>query len=74
MNRQGHYLSPRSIQIVGVVLLVASAVFWAVTGQQSALLVGAAVSLCALGAYSGLHISIKQDLAPPEDQPPGDEP
>lgn len=57
-----HYLSPRLLQIVGLLLLIGSAGFWAVTGHQSALLVGAGLSLCALGAYSGLHISIKQDL------------
>ena len=64
----GHYLSPRLLQITGLLLLIGSAVFWAVTGHQSALLVGAALSLCALGAYSGLHISIKQDLDPEREQ------
>ncbi len=59
---KGQYLPPRLLQSVGVVLLVAAAIFWAVTGHQSALLVGAALSLIGLGAYSGLHISVSQDL------------
>jgi hypothetical protein len=59
---KGQYLPPRLLQTVGVLLLIASAVFWAVTGDQSALLVGAALSLIGLGAYSGLHISVSQDL------------
>jgi hypothetical protein len=71
---KGHYLSPRLLQIVGLLLLLGSAAFWAVTGHQSALLVGAALSLCALGAYSGLHISIKQDLAQDEQRASGDAP
>jgi hypothetical protein len=61
MRTEG-YLQPRVLQAVGVLLLLGSAVFWGVTGHQSALLIGAALSLIGLGAYSGLHISIKQEL------------
>lgn len=60
MNKS-QYLPPRLLQGIGVLLLVGAAGFWAVTGQQSALLVGAALSLIGLGAYSGLHISIRED-------------
>lgn len=60
------YLPPRLLQGVGVLLLIGSALFWGVTGHQSALLVGAALSLIGLGAYSGLHISIKQELSDDE--------
>lgn len=60
---KGSYLAPWLLQVVGVLMLVGSGVFWAVTGHQSALLVGAALSLIGLGAYSGLRISITKDLS-----------
>lgn len=57
------YLPPRLLQGIGVLLLLGAAIFWGVTGEQSALLVGAALSLIGLGAYSGLHVSIKQEFS-----------
>lgn len=57
------YLPPRLLQGIGLLLLIFAVGFWAVTGHQSALLVGAALSLIGLGAYSGLHVSIKQEFS-----------
>lgn len=45
------YLPPRVLQVVGLILLLAFAVFWAATGRESVLLVGAAGSLILLGGY-----------------------
>ena len=49
--RDERYLPPRVLQIVGLVLLLGFAVFWAATGRESVLLVGAAGSLILLGGY-----------------------
>jgi hypothetical protein len=43
------YLQPRLLQSIGVGLLLGFAVFWAITGRESVLLVGAAGSLILLG-------------------------
>ena len=64
------YLSPFVLQLLGVVLLVGSAIFWAVTGRESVLLMGAAMSLIGLGAYRGAQ----QALMPPRDPPATEEP
>ena len=62
--KQGAYLPPRILQGVGVALLVGQAILYYLTTPHtvSALLVGAALSLIGLGAYSGLHVSIRQEL------------
>lgn len=60
-NGKNSYLSARILQCLGIVLLVASAVFWAITGQQSELFVGAAMSLITLGSYQGLRVSVKNE-------------
>lgn len=51
-RQQSELLPPRVLQAAGLVLLFASAIFWAVSGSESALLVGAALSLIGLGSYS----------------------
>ena len=66
MGTNGRYLQPRVLQILGAMILIAAVVFWMVTGQQSALLVGAAISLIGMGAYSGLRIDIKTEPPPKE--------
>lgn len=45
------FLPPRVLQIVGLLLLVGFVIFWALTGRESVLLVGAAGSLILLGGY-----------------------
>lgn len=65
------YLPAVALQLLGVVLLIGSVVFWAVTGHESALFVGAAMSLIGLGAYQGLRITVrvegeKQRKLPPD--------
>lgn len=47
------YLPPRLLQLLGIALLIGSAVFWGWTGRESALLMGAAMSLILLGSYKG---------------------
>lgn len=44
-------LSPRTIQLVGLCLLVGSAVFWMLSGRQSIELVSASMTLITLGAF-----------------------
>jgi hypothetical protein len=45
------YLSPKTIQTVGLALLVVFVLFWFITDRQSTLLVGFAGSLILLGRY-----------------------
>lgn len=59
------YLSPRLLQIIGVLLLMGSAVFWGVTGRESVLLMGAAMSLIGLGAYRGVQRALTDSRQPP---------
>ena len=48
----GDLLPPRLLQAAGLVLLFASFGWWMFSGNESALLVGAALSLIGLGSYS----------------------
>jgi hypothetical protein len=64
------YLSARLLQSVGVLLLLGSAIYWGVTGNQSSLFVGAAMSLIGIGAYQGVRVTVQ--LAK-EEQPPAKE-
>lgn len=70
------YLSPLLLQIIGVMLLLGSAVFWGVTGRESVLLMGAAMSLIGLGAYRGVQQALLRDPPPPApgSTPPEDHP
>jgi hypothetical protein len=63
------YLSPVLLQLLGVALLVGSAVFWAVTGRESVLLMGAAMSLIGLGAYRGVTKALTTPLEKPTPPP-----
>jgi hypothetical protein len=64
------YLPARILQAVGLVLLIAAAVFWGFTGRESALLVSAAMSLILLGAYRGAIDALKRKDTPPTPPPP----
>jgi hypothetical protein len=71
-------LSPRTLQLVGVVLLVSSAVFWAVTGRQSVELLSAAMTLITLGAVwtQSQKVESKREeyeLPPAPDKKPADQ-
>lgn len=62
------YLSPILLQSVGVLLLIGSAVFWALTDRESVLMMSSAMSLIGLGAYRGMKRDLEQ--APRQDAPP----
>lgn len=67
-----HYLPPRLLQAIGILLLVAFAAFWALTGRESVLLVGAAGSMILLGRYEGALTVLsrpgkKRPESPPEE-------
>jgi len=64
------YLPARFLQIVGLVLLIGFAIFWGVTGRESALLMSAAMSLILLGAYRGAIEALKNRV--PSSPPPQD--
>jgi hypothetical protein len=49
--QRGRYLAPRALQVFGIVLLVGSAVFWAITDRESTLLFGSAMALIGAGSY-----------------------
>jgi hypothetical protein len=64
--------------LVGVVLLVGSAVFWAVTGRQSVELLSAAMTLITLGAVwtQSQKVESKREeyeLPPAPDKKPADQ-
>lgn len=63
----GQYLSPWVLQIFGLALLIAAAIFWAVTKQQSALIMGAAVSMIGLGAYKGAQETLRKHNLPSDE-------
>jgi hypothetical protein len=54
------YLSPRTLQVLGILLLVGSAGFWAVTGRESVLLMSSAMSLIGIGAYRGATETLRK--------------
>ncbi len=56
--RNGHYISPFLLQLLGVLILVGAVAFWAVTGRQSQLIVGAAMMLIGLGAWARIRITL----------------
>lgn len=66
---QERYLSPMLLQVIGVCLLVGSAVFWGVTGRESVLLMGAAMSLIGLGAYRGVTQALTSSTRAPTPPP-----
>lgn len=57
------YLPAKILQIVGLMLLVGAAVFWALTGRESALLMSAAMSLILLGAYRSALNTLKRNTS-----------
>lgn len=69
LSRQDRYLSPILLQTLGVVLLIGSAVFWGITGRESVLLMGAAMSLIGLGAYRGVQQALTDTLSKPTPPP-----
>ena len=59
-NGADRYLPARFLQLVGLLMLVGFAIFWGVTGRESALLMSAAMSLILLGAYRGAVEALKE--------------
>jgi hypothetical protein len=70
--RNDLYLPPRLLQTIGVALLIGSAVFWAITGRESLVLLSSAMSLIGLGAYAGAAQTLRTTVrpAPPEERVP----
>jgi hypothetical protein len=62
------YLPPWLLQLLGVVVLVGSVVFWAITGRESVLFVSGALSLIGLGAYRAAVDSAKRKFEDHEDE------
>jgi hypothetical protein len=69
MNKDARYLSPRILQVLGILLLVGSAVFWGVTGRESVLFMSSAMSLIGLGAYAQAALGSR---VPPADREDGE--
>lgn len=53
-GQQPQYLSPRVLQVSGLLLLAASAGFWMWTGRESLLLMSCAMTLITGGAVRGV--------------------
>lgn len=69
MNGDTRYLSPRILQVLGICLLIGSAVFWGVSGRESVLLMSSAMSLIGLGAYAGAQAALKTSKEAPSPPP-----
>lgn len=63
-----HYLPPFVLQVVGIAIIVGASAFWALTGHESVLIMGTGVTLTGIGAYSGLHVSLRKDLLERDDE------
>jgi hypothetical protein len=61
MLKEGGYLSPIIFQVVGLVILIGSVVYWVFTGKSSPLFVGAALSLIAYGSAGGAIVTLRHD-------------
>ena len=55
-------LQPIILQIAGLLLLVAFVAIWVLTGNQSPLLVGAALTLVAVGSGTSAIITVRQEI------------
>lgn len=69
-------LSAKTLQIFGLLLILASAVFWAFTARESTLLVGAGVTLSTLGWLQRAFVNAQENLPrydPPEIEPVGED-
>lgn len=55
-------LQPIILQLAGLALLVAFVIIWALTGDQSPLLVGAALTLVAVGSGTSAIITVRQEI------------
>lgn len=64
MRGDDGYLPAKILQATGLVLLIAFTVFWAFTGRESVLLVGAAASLILLGRYGSAEDSLRRIAQP----------
>lgn len=54
------------IQLAGLLLVAAFAIFWAVTGRESTLFVGVGLSLILLGGYDKAHREIVAAITRPD--------
>lgn len=68
---RNRYLPPIILQAAGLVLLAVFAAVWIATGQESPLLVGAALTLCGVGAFTSAVGRLPRGDEPPrEDSAP----
>ena len=70
------YLSPRIVQIAGLLGFFASLAYWIISGNQSVLMMSGSLSLILLGQYSRVTTRIAEmqaslgQPAPAEEVPP----
>ena len=70
---QAKQLSARTLQVFGLALIAGSAVVWYFTGRESALLVGAGITLSTLGWLQRAFMTVQERL-PRYDPPDLEEP
>lgn len=63
-------LQPIILQVCGLLLLAAFVIIWAITGDQSPLLVGAALALVAVGSGTSAIITVRQEISVQDDTKP----
>lgn len=61
-------LSARTLQILGVVLIVGTAIFWAFTNRESALLMGAGITLATLGWLQRAFVTFQSRVPTYDDE------
>lgn len=61
MLKEGGYLAPFIFQVLGILFLVGSAVYFLITHDQPTLFVGAGLSLIAYGSAGGAFVTFRHD-------------
>jgi len=69
LDRHDEYLAPKLLQLFGMALFLAAAVFWAVTGRESITIMSGALSLIGVGAYQRAVRFLKNG-SPTKSRPP----
>jgi hypothetical protein len=61
------FLPPWLIQLFGIAVVGFAIAFWAISGHESLLIMSAGMSLIGLGAFTGLRVSVRDEL--PDEEP-----
>lgn len=63
------YLPPKLLQVIGLVLLIAQGIFWAITGQSQTLFIGPSLALVFIGQYQETVRALRRPDSKPSPPP-----